>query len=184
MNTERQEMRDTRRQLSLYVNSPEREALLRHTEDHYETAKSLSDAVFAALEEWRDVGDVGRRFAPFAKSTGSVLITTGVLLAKEKDQKRIAQLYEGVLLCKLGEVAVEILRDAAEILSRAPLSSQAEVLRSVAESLEEDGPKLDPSIESEVKDILATDAVLRGIDNKGDHWRMDDGDIEERKEDG
>jgi hypothetical protein len=111
-----------RRQLSLYVNSPGREELLNQVLARFPGARSLSDAVFLALQEWTEFAETGKVVKPLLDELRAELETAQWGLRKEKDVHRCA-VYEGLVGSAMGSIREAIGTRHTQILAK-PLSDE------------------------------------------------------------
>ncbi|MFC2108522.1 hypothetical protein ACFLS5_03580 [Candidatus Bipolaricaulota bacterium] len=115
-----------RRQLSLYVNSLEREELLQLVQERFADTKSLSDAMFAALQEWKDHAETGQLLRPFLEELAEALVLAKAFLREESDESdkcwRFA-VYE-VLLSNMRTRFQEVLVTHQKTLLRVELSDE------------------------------------------------------------
>lgn len=126
MNTKAPKNAGNRRQLSLYVNSLEREELLQLVQERFADTKSLSDAMFAALQEWKDHAETGQLLRPFLEELAEAMVLAKAFLRKKSDESdrswRLA-VYE-VLLSNMRTRFQELLVTHQKTLLRIELSDE------------------------------------------------------------
>ena len=86
-----------RRQLNLYVNSEGRVDLLERVREVFPEARSLSDAVFSALEEWLDFGPVGAELEYELSIVATHMQAARQVLAEIDDSELREAVYRKVL---------------------------------------------------------------------------------------
>jgi len=116
-------------QLSLYVNTPERQAVLARLVEGMPDARSVSDAVFQALEEWERYADVGRASAPFFASLSRWLAAMREAFPPDKDEDARAGVYALLVSQLLVGLADELGEHQKELLGRQLTEEELRSLR-------------------------------------------------------
>ena len=106
-----------RGQLYLYANTPERKSLLSDVRERYPAAKSLSGAVFQALDDWKKYAETGSLVRPFVGSLSSLLMTATIYLAKQ-DPERRDKVYQALLRYQCGRLMSHIAQHHQKLLGR------------------------------------------------------------------
>jgi len=86
-----------RGQLYLYAKSEERKNLLEHVRDSFPDARSLSDAVFQALSDWKDYAETGKTLRPALDVFGELIPLARVYLRLLDDEDFRLAVYESLV---------------------------------------------------------------------------------------
>ena len=98
-----------RRQLNLYVNSEERMRTLERVREVFFRARSLSDAVFSALDEWLDFGPFRAELEHHLSIVATTMQAARKILAKIEDPEVREDTYSMILSALLSELVVDAL---------------------------------------------------------------------------
>ncbi|MFC2081701.1 hypothetical protein ACFLR0_00785 [Candidatus Bipolaricaulota bacterium] len=105
-----------RGQLYLYANTEERKALLAEARERFPDAGSLSNAVFQALQEWKDYAEAGRLTSPILEVVAKALPLARASLRKEEDKVRQLAVYELLFANAVSPLREVIAKHAEELL--------------------------------------------------------------------